>query len=85
EGTRSRRHEMGEFKPGAMRCAIKAGVPIVPCVIDGSYKAWEEYHQIRPCEIKIKVLPPIETKGLEKERTKHIADEVEQMIRENLG
>lgn len=85
EGTRSRKHEMGEFKSGSMRCAIKAGVPIVPCVIDGSYKAWEEYHRIRPCEIKIRVLPPVETKGLEKERTKHIADEVEQMIREALG
>ena len=85
EGTRSRRHEMGEFKPGALRCALKAEVPIVPVAVDGSYHAWEENgSRITPCTIKVRILPPVETKGLEKERTKTISDEIEGIIRAEL-
>lgn len=36
EGTRSRRPEMGEFKPGSFKLATKAKVPIVPVAINGT-------------------------------------------------
>lgn len=85
EGTRSRKHEMNEFKPGAFRCAIRAGVPIVPFVLDGTYKAWEENHKIVPTKATLKFLPPIETTEMEKERTKHISDEVYEEIKKALG
>ena len=85
EGTRSRKHEMGEFKAGALRCALKAGVPIVPFVIDGTYKAWEEQGKIVPTTATLKILPPIQTAELEKERTKHLAEEIEEEIKKALG
>ena len=85
EGTRSRKHEMGEFKPGAFRCAIKAAVPIVPFVIEGTYHAWEEQGKLVPTTATLKILPPIQTDGMEKERTKHIFEEVEEIIKNALG
>jgi len=36
EGTRSKTGEMATFKPGALKLAIKAQVPIIPVSIDGS-------------------------------------------------
>ncbi|MDO5441858.1 MAG: lysophospholipid acyltransferase family protein [Bacillota bacterium] len=83
EGTRSRNHEMNEFKPGAFKCAIKAGVPIVPFVLDGSYKAWEENHKITPTTITLKILKPIDTANMEK--TKDISAVVEEEIKKALG
>ncbi len=40
EGTRTVDGRIGEFKPGFALLARKAGVPIVPVVIDGAYDAW---------------------------------------------
>lgn len=86
EGTRSRKHEMNSFKPGALRCALKAEVPIVPVVIDKSYVAWEmNGKRITPTTIDVTILPPIRTKGLSKERTKVIAEEIEAMMKAQLG
>ncbi len=63
EGTRSKGPEMGEFKPGALRCAVKAGVPVIPVAIDNAYKAFEEKGRLSPATIKVSILPPIETAG----------------------
>ncbi len=63
EGTRSKGPDMGEFKPGAMRCAVKAEVPIVPFALDNCYKAFEETGKIKPAQIKLAVLPPIDAAG----------------------
>lgn len=85
EGTRSRKHEMGKFKAGAFRPAIRAGVPVVPFVVDGTYKAWDEHHRITPTTASLTILPPIETKNLESERTVGFAEEVERRIKMQLG
>lgn len=42
EGTRSRGNKLNEFKPGSLRLATKANVPIVPVTINGTYKMLEE-------------------------------------------
>ncbi|MEN2465237.1 lysophospholipid acyltransferase family protein [Ornithinibacillus sp. JPR2-1] len=42
EGTRSRGNKLNEFKPGSLRLATKAKVPIVPVTINGTYKMLEE-------------------------------------------
>lgn len=86
EGTRSKGPVMGEFKPGALRCALKAEVPIVPVVIDGSYLAMEAHgFWIHPAHVRITILPPVATKELEKERTKAISDDVRHMIADALA
>lgn len=40
EGTRSPDGRLGRVRPGAALFARRAGVPIVPVYIDGSYRAW---------------------------------------------
>ncbi|MFC1542070.1 lysophospholipid acyltransferase family protein [Candidatus Latescibacterota bacterium] len=54
EGTRTRTGEFGAPKKGAGMIAVMADVPIVPCWIEGSYKA-------KPflSKIKLHFLPPI--------------------------
>ena len=41
EGTRNKQGEIGEFKQGSMKLALKSGVPVVPVAIDGTYKLRE--------------------------------------------
>ena len=81
EGTRSRGDAVGEFKGGAFRVATKVGAPIVPLCIDGTYKLMESQgFWIRPAKIKVKLLPPIATKDLDKEQIKALDEQVRQLI-----
>ncbi len=81
EGTRSRGDEVGEFKEGAFKIATRTGAPVVPVAINGSYKVMEANGMwIRPAEVKITVLPPIETALLSREESKHLGANVRKMI-----
>ena len=84
EGTRSRKHEMGEFKAGSFRPAIKANVPVVPFVIDGSYHAWEEKKKINPCTTRLSILKPIYPDELPEKTTKAMAAITQEKIKEVL-
>ena len=56
EGTRSRGDQMNEFKAGAFRMACKAGAPVVPVAIDGSYKIMEANHNLmKPAHVTITI------------------------------
>ena len=81
EGTRSRGHEMGEFKPAAFKFAEKAGVPILPVTIDGSYKVFEEHNSWKPNQtVKIKIHPLVHIETMDKaERKNAYADIIEQV------
>lgn len=59
EGTRSQGPDMGPFKNGAFRTAISCGVPIVPFVIDGSYRVYEENHRLKKSKVKVRILPAV--------------------------
>ncbi|HVH71058.1 MAG TPA: lysophospholipid acyltransferase family protein [Candidatus Dormibacteraeota bacterium] len=62
EGTRSPDGRLQEFKKGAVVMAIKAGVPIVPMVCSGAHRVMEKKSLvIRPGEIVVKFLDPIDT------------------------
>lgn len=81
EGHRSKGGPLLEFKEGAFKIAQKAKVPVVPVVINGSYKAMEEHGiWIHPCHVKIKVLPAIDLETLESEDKKHIGSMVQKLI-----
>lgn len=81
EGTRSRGEQLGEFKNGGFRAALKAGVPVVPVVIDGSYRAMEANHMwIHPAHVKVRVLPAIPTAGMSREESKTIGQQVHDLI-----
>jgi 1-acyl-sn-glycerol-3-phosphate acyltransferase len=65
EGTRSRDGKLGAFKPGAFRLAIEAQVPILPVAVTGSaYGMPKGSPWIRPTLVLVRVLEPIETKGM---------------------
>lgn len=81
EGTRSRGDAMGEFKHGAFKMAFAANAPVVPVVIDGSYKIMEANHNLmRPGHVTLTVLPPIETAGMDRAAQKALPDEVARRI-----
>ncbi|WP_027398849.1 lysophospholipid acyltransferase family protein [Anaerovorax odorimutans] len=81
EGTRSKGSTPGEFQPAALKSALSAEAPIVPVAIDGSYKVMEEHgFWIHPAEVKLTILPPIETCELSKERKKNLHNEVRDQI-----
>jgi len=43
EGERSWDGRLQAARPGTVRLALKAGVPVVPCGIEGSYEAWPRW------------------------------------------
>jgi 1-acyl-sn-glycerol-3-phosphate acyltransferase len=63
EGTRIERGEKGEYKSGASRLAISAGVPIVPIAVS-SAKCWpRRSFMLRPGLIDVAIGPAIPSKG----------------------
>ena len=84
EGTRSRGHRMGDFKPGAFKFAEKAGVPILPVTIDGSYHFFEEIGSYQPAHMKITIHPLMHIEEMDKQAQKAAQKEIEQTIRSAL-
>ena len=83
EGTRYKGEEggAGEFKAGAFRIAIKTGVPVVPVAISGA-RALFEGHGLRatPGDIRVRILPAIQTAGMSRAEQKQLPDAVRQSI-----
>lgn len=81
EGTRSKGKVMGEFRPGSLRIAVKANVPIIPVTIRGSYKLMEQNgFIIKPAGVEIVISEPIETTGLSKEQINDLHEKVRAII-----
>lgn len=87
EGTRSKSDELGEFKGGAFKIAQKCQCPIIPVCIDGSYKIMEANGglKMRPGTVRVKILPPIETKGMSREEFRRLPQRVHDLIAESKG
>ncbi len=67
EGTRSPTGELGEFKDGAFRIAIQAGVPILPLAVIGTRDALIKHDwRFGQSNAEVRVLDPIPTDGLTK-------------------
>lgn len=85
EGTRSKSRTLGEFKAGSLKLASKAGVPIIPITISGSYKIMEQNGIIiKPADVKITLHDPIPTAGLSKEEAAELPEKVRAIIEQNL-
>ncbi|MEG1930630.1 MAG: lysophospholipid acyltransferase family protein [Anaerovorax sp.] len=85
EGTRGKGGPLGEFKSGAFKMAFKTKVPIIPVVIDGSYKIMEANgNWIKPQTVKLTILPPISTTDMTKEQSRTIGEEVRLLIENQL-
>lgn len=60
EGTRTRDGKLQPPKPGIGFLVAKAGVPVVPAYIDGTFQALSRNHKwIRPAKIRVLFGPPI--------------------------
>ncbi|HMK37708.1 MAG TPA: lysophospholipid acyltransferase family protein [Bacteroidota bacterium] len=82
EGTRSPDGRVWRFNEGAFHLAIKAGVPLLPVAIEGTRdclpkRSWKFGP---PQEIRLRVLPPVETSGLSSAQVAELRDRVREMI-----
>ena len=82
EGTRSPDGRLGRFNEGAFLLAIRAQVPVLPLVIDGSHdcipkKSWRFGP---PSKIRLEVLPPVETVGLDSGDAQKLTETVRNQI-----
>ena len=86
EGTRSRSNNMGEFKKGSMRLAIKAGVPIVPITFYDTHKAMEGNNgKVKKANAKLIIDKPIYMDKMSKEEKAGISEMVQNIIQANLN
>jgi 1-acyl-sn-glycerol-3-phosphate acyltransferase len=82
EGTRTPDGRVGRFNEGAFHLAIKAGVPVLPVVVEGSSnclpkKSWKFGP---PLHIRLRVLPPVDTSGLTVRDAAELRDHVRALI-----
>lgn len=80
EGHRSKGAPVAEFKAGSFKLALKAGVPIVPVTIDGSWRLLEEKCRLQDASVRITLHPPVPTAGLSHEEATAIPERVRSVI-----
>jgi 1-acyl-sn-glycerol-3-phosphate acyltransferase len=85
EGTRSQSSQLGEFKRGSLKIALREEVPIVPVAIDGSYKLREGNNGlIKASDVKLTVTEAIYPSELSKAEKKDLVPEVRNRIEDKL-
>lgn len=82
EGTRSPDGRVHKFNDGAFLIAIQEQVPILPLVIEGSFNCLPKKSWLygEPSEIKLKVLEPVETKGMTSNDVARLSNDVRRMM-----
>lgn len=78
EGTRSEDRRVYDFNDGAFLLAIKNQLPVLPIAIEGASDCMPKHSWIfgDPHEIKIRIMPPVETAGLVKEDLPELREQV---------
>ncbi len=65
EGSRTETGELSPVASGAGLIVRRAGVPVIPAVVEGSFKAWPKGQKFfRPARINVLYGPPLQTDGL---------------------
>ncbi|MEE2030763.1 lysophospholipid acyltransferase family protein [Rhodococcus chondri] len=86
EETISRSFELKNFRTGAARMALEAGVPVIPMIVWGSQRVWTKGHPKRlgrtNTPITIRVGEPIEPYGPAAEMTAELHATMEKMLHE---
>lgn len=81
EGTRSIAEPIAEFKAGGIHMAKKAGVPVVPVMIDGSYLVLEgNGYKLQPVDVRVVILPKIETNDMDRAAFKALPETLRELI-----
>ena len=86
EGTRSPTTALGKFRDGAFHVAISSGVPVLPVALDGSSPCLPRntWKFGPPVDIRVRVLPPVPTKGLTPADAPDLRERVRSMIQQQL-
>jgi putative phosphoserine phosphatase/1-acylglycerol-3-phosphate O-acyltransferase len=85
EGTRSETGELGEFKKGAFRIAMAAGIPVVPVVVrNATVLGSRDASFMRPGKVDVVVLPPVDVSGWEVRSLPERIAEVRQLFVDTL-
>jgi 1-acyl-sn-glycerol-3-phosphate acyltransferase len=90
EATISRSFEIKEFKSGAARMAVEAGVPIVPHIVWGAQRIWTKGHPKKLWRPKVPIVVLVgeaieptlateELKGLLHSRMQHLLERAQEM------
>ncbi|PYJ12771.1 MAG: hypothetical protein DME94_11695 [Verrucomicrobia bacterium] len=85
EGTRSTTGELREFKSGIGALVAGRDVPVVPCFIDGSFRAWPKGKRLpRPRKLRLIVGAPLNYRacGRDKMEICAIAAELREAVNE---
>jgi len=81
EGSRAKGQGIRPFAKGSLRMALRAGVPIVPCAIRGSWECFESSGYPHPGVIRFHAFEPIETIGRPKSDDAALTEHIETLIR----
>lgn len=83
EGSRTEDGELLPIQAGAALVIRRAGVPVVPCVLDGSYDAWPKGRKVfRPHPIRVVYGPPMD---LSKQKPAEIVKTIDETFRRMLA
>src|SRR6185503_12016212 len=86
EGTRTPDGHLQDFKPGAFKIALRAGVPIVPVTIRGTFKLLPKTTLApRPGSVDVIIGEPIETSGYSDKNLGKLIAETRAAIDKNLA
>ena len=85
EGTRSRRgNQVGDFKGGSFKCAVKAKAPIVPVALLNAFEPFNR-NSIAPVTVQVHFLEPIPYEVYQSMKTTEIAEIVKTRIEETIA
>ena len=85
EGHRSRGKGLLSFRPGSLKLATMAKVPIVPIALEGSYEVYEKTYRVVSTALKVIFCEPINTEDLPPEDRKVVlSDRIYSVIKEKL-
>ena len=85
EGTRSKRgNQVGEFKGGSFKCAVKAKAPIVPVALLNAFEPFDR-NSIAPVTVQVHFLEPIPYEVYQGMKTTEIAEIVKTRIEETIA
>jgi len=87
EGRRSKTGELGEFYSGAFALCLRAGVPLVPILVEGSYRVIApQTLRVNPgTVIRIRICRPINTFSYQKAEKKRLMEDTFNIMSFNLA
>ena len=84
EGTRSQENEMGSFKPGSLKFAQKAKVPIIPVTINGPYEILEKNGYVNPVKQTVIIHEIIHYENMDRKEQAAMMPVIEDIVRNGL-